>query len=335
VFESDRGEQGKNADIYVSGVDGLGVRRLTTDHAPDFVPVWSPDGRTIAFDSDRSGQTQVYAMDTDGSNQRLLIGGPGRSFVGSWAPDGTKLAFASDRDGNFEIYVAAADGTGVTRLTDNAASDYDPKWSPDGRRLLFVSFRDGEAELYLMDASGGYATNVTMNHTLDVRAGAAWSPDSSRILFSAHGNPRAELVPSIRADMGIASVLVWSAVFAIAALLLVGLGQLFGAITLVLTIEVTLVAALQANFRFIPPAIAGGLIVDLVLVASSRWLGGRGTAILAAALTPMAFFALYFLSLAVMGQLDWSVHLWLGGIALAGGIGLFVGWLGTRTLRFT
>jgi hypothetical protein len=137
-------------------------------------------------------------------------------------------------------------------------------------------------------------------------------------------------VLSIRADLGIASVLVWSAVFAVAALLLAGLGPPFGAITLVLTIEVTLVAALQANYRFIPPAIVAGLIVDLVLLATRRRVSRRGTAILAAAFMPMTFFALYFLALALLGQLDWSVHLWLGGIALAGGIGLFVGLLATH-----
>jgi hypothetical protein len=121
-------------------------------------------------------------------------------------------------------------------------------------------------------------------------------------------------------------------VFAIAALLLAGLGPPFGAMTLVLTIETTLVAVLQTNYQFIPPAIVSGLIVDLVLLAARRRLSRRGVAILAATFAPMAFFALFFLALAVMGQLDWSVHLWLGSIALAGGIGLFLGWLVTHKL---
>ena len=89
-------------------------------------------------------------------------------------------------------------------------------------------------------------------------------------------------------------------------------------------------AALQTNLRFILPAVLAGLIVDLSLGAGRRRLGRRGTAIVAAAITPMAYFALYFVALASLGLLDWSIHLWLGSIVLAGVIGSGIGWLVTR-----
>jgi Tol biopolymer transport system component len=330
VFESDRDEH-DNADIYVGAIDGSGIQRLTTDRAADFVPVWSPDGSAIAFDSDRSGQTQVYVMRTDGSDQHVVIDGPGRSFVGDWSPDGTRIAFASDRDGNFEVYVARADGSEVRQLTRNTASDYDPRWSPDGRRLAFVSFRDGDAELYVVDAAGGEATSLTRNHTMDERAGAAWSPDGSQILFSAHGYPRPELVPAIRADLGVASVIVWSASFAVTALLLAGLGPPLGAFTLVLGIEVALVALVQGHDRFIPVGVAAGLLVDIALLVSRGRLHARLVAILAATLAPAGFLGVYFAAIAAYREFDWSVHLSLGSLALAATIGLFIGWLGTRS----
>lgn len=68
-----------NWEIYLMGIDGSGVKRLTTHTANDGLPAWSPDGRTLAFVSDQSGAWAVWAMNPDGSNRRKLfdIGGGG------------------------------------------------------------------------------------------------------------------------------------------------------------------------------------------------------------------------------------------------------------------
>ncbi len=193
-----------------------------------------------------------------------------------------RIAFASNRDGDYEVYTADAAGSDVTQVTATDESDYDPRWSPDGARLLFVSFRDGEAELYLVDAEGGEPINLSRNATMDERAGATWSPDGAQILYSAHGNPPVEAVAYIRADLGVATVLVWSAVLAIVGLLIVSVGRPPGAFTLVLTINAVLVAAPHGNLRFLPAAIVAGLIVDLGLFVAGRRLSPRATTMLAA-----------------------------------------------------
>ena len=69
--------------------DGSGLRRLTRNTVGDRNPVWSPDGRRIAFESD----WQLNVMNADGSGQRRLTRNAGRNFAPAWSPDGQKIAF--------------------------------------------------------------------------------------------------------------------------------------------------------------------------------------------------------------------------------------------------
>ena len=66
-----------NWDIYALTIGETTARRLTTDPANDGLPAWSPDGRAIAFVSDRGGHWGLWVMDVDGSNPRLITVLPG------------------------------------------------------------------------------------------------------------------------------------------------------------------------------------------------------------------------------------------------------------------
>ena len=78
-----------NSEIFVVNADGSGERRLTRNTGRDSNPVWSPDGRRIAFESN----WQLNVMNADGSGQRRLTRNGGRNFAPAWSPDGQKLAF--------------------------------------------------------------------------------------------------------------------------------------------------------------------------------------------------------------------------------------------------
>ena len=91
-------------------------------------PAWSPDGKKIAFDSDRDGNWEIYVMNADGSNPINLTNNNGVDWYSTWSPDGRKIAFSSNRDGNFQIFVMNADGSNPIRLTKNKAWDEDPAW---------------------------------------------------------------------------------------------------------------------------------------------------------------------------------------------------------------
>ena len=135
-------------EVHRSRPDGMEPENLTGNPADDFDPAYSPDGRTIAFVSNRDGGTaKLHAMDADGENPRLLadLGGPVRRPM--WSPDGSRLAVQVLDRGEDAIYVVNADGTGSGRVGTGSF----PAWSPDGETVLFTE----NDSLFWRPAAGG------------------------------------------------------------------------------------------------------------------------------------------------------------------------------------
>jgi Tol biopolymer transport system component len=159
--------------------DGTGKRRLTQEGKQNFFPEWSPDGKRIAFTSDRSGSPQILVIDADGSNPKQLTT-EGGNMVPTWSPNGKRLAFVSNRSGHFEIWAMESDGTHQKQLTktDTAVWNNSAAWSPDGRRIAFYSTRSGHFAIWVTDPDGGHLTQLTSRYGdryPDSNA-PAWSP---------------------------------------------------------------------------------------------------------------------------------------------------------------
>src|SRR5436190_1080566 len=168
--------------IYVMNPDGSGGARVTNDTGGSVDPIWSPDGKRIAYANFHSGRSEVFVINVVGTGETQLTTDGG--FPGASSPDGTRIAFANSSDGDDEIFLMNPDGSGVTRLTDNTFRDFPTAWSPNGAQILFQSDRDGDEELYVMNTDGTGVTRLTNSPGRDEGDRAGWSPDGTRIVFS-------------------------------------------------------------------------------------------------------------------------------------------------------
>jgi WD40-like Beta Propeller Repeat len=160
--------------IYLMTADGNNPARLTNSGCVDQVPAWSPDGRTLYWESQCNGQkfkimaaelaygddSQYGVYATLVNVRELTTQGQGDNRFPRVSPDGKKLVITSYRDGNGEIYTMNPDGSGQTRLTNSGGDDEAASWSPNGQQLMFASSRDGSYRIYLMNADGSGQTQL-------------------------------------------------------------------------------------------------------------------------------------------------------------------------------
>jgi Tol biopolymer transport system component/CubicO group peptidase (beta-lactamase class C family) len=174
--------------LYVANADGSRQRWLTLS-AWIVGHVWSPDGRTIAFENLRDGNGEIYVVNADGSGQRRLTRNPAHDFAPAWSPDGRRIAFVRDHGRGSthgpEVYVMNADGRRQLRLVRRGRQ---PLWSPDGRRLAFTRGQGG-GSVYVVNADGSEERNVTRGSVRDF----AWSPDGRTIAFDSVRDGNSEI----------------------------------------------------------------------------------------------------------------------------------------------
>ena len=171
-----------NLDIWRVNLpitDGAAVKLISSSRLENEA-LYSPDGNSIAFLSNRSGSYEIWKCDSDGLNpvQLTSLGAP-LTAVPRWAADGKSIVFHSDPEGHFDVYVVNADRGAPRRLTSDPSVDASPTWSRNGKWIYFNSRGTGDPQCFKMPARGGPAQVV-------VSAGF-WcreSPDGSLFYFS-------------------------------------------------------------------------------------------------------------------------------------------------------
>lgn len=154
-----------NPELYMmNSSDGEEVERLTTHHALDVEPAWSPDGKSLIFSSGRASLAHLYTLDLESREIKRLTYAGQFNAAPSWSIK-NKIAFAAQLQSHFDIFVLNANGTNLQRLTEaeNRKNNEHPSWSPNGRHIVFSSNRSGKYGLYAMNEDGSNEKSLLEN----------------------------------------------------------------------------------------------------------------------------------------------------------------------------
>lgn len=185
---------GANTEIYLLDVARSRAYNLTRNEAYDGQPVWSPDGRHIAFVSDRDGRMNIYIMASTGGGLRRLSDGGARYRAPSWSSDGEYIIFHANFGAENDItYVARVDGSEIREITPGSNSYISMvdvgadsgsaanRRSPDGTYAIRLRYEEGWHFLVTDTATRTMANMVKIG--VEFTELPVWSPDGRKIAF--------------------------------------------------------------------------------------------------------------------------------------------------------
>ena len=146
-------EENGYARFFLYTLEGKPLLRLASGNWNDAAPSPSPDGKRIAFASDRSGYWDIYLLDLPTGEITQITNTPAYDSAPAWSPDGQWLAYETYDGNDLEIAALNIADPAVTPivLTDSDAADLSPAWSSQGRKIAFVSNRSGNPDIWMAD----------------------------------------------------------------------------------------------------------------------------------------------------------------------------------------
>ncbi|HTM58926.1 MAG TPA: Tol-Pal system beta propeller repeat protein TolB [Burkholderiales bacterium] len=174
-------KRGNRYELQISDYDGAGAETALASFEPIISPVWSPDGKRLAYVSFEAKKPVVYVHSLVDGKRRVIANFKGSNSAPAWTPDGNRLAVVLSREGGSQMFMINADGTGLRRLATSTSIDTEPRFSPDGQWIYFTSDRGGTPQLYRMPASGGEPQRISFEGSYNVTPRI--SPDGKTIAY--------------------------------------------------------------------------------------------------------------------------------------------------------
>ncbi len=170
-------------DIFTAPIEKGGTRNLTkSSDANDRFPSWSPDGKTIAYMSDKSGDDEVWLAAQDGSTapQQLTTGGSAQRYAPVWSPDGKKIVFGDKNGKVYVVTVATKQMQMIVDAPNGQIQDYD--WSPKSGYIAYsMNGRNGVSSVYIWSAEENKNYRVTPE--MFNAGGPTWDPSGGYLYF--------------------------------------------------------------------------------------------------------------------------------------------------------
>jgi serine/threonine protein kinase/Tol biopolymer transport system component len=183
----------ERADIFVLDLARGSETRLTSGQADNRAAVWSPDGKQIAFNSNREGKWDLYVRAADGSgSDRLLLKNGDRKFPLAWSPDGKFLLFIVQTPQATEMWTLDLTGSKAALYLPNSRLRADARFSPDGHFVAYSTADSGLPELYVSPFNpGSSAAHAAPSVKVSLQGGSspAWSADGKQLLYLTTGGP--------------------------------------------------------------------------------------------------------------------------------------------------
>ncbi|MCO6411405.1 MAG: PD40 domain-containing protein [Thiogranum sp.] len=163
-----------NNSVWIVGVDGTGLRKLTNQPGLAISPAWAPDANAIIYSSGKTVKAhELWKASVDGKRQEQISTGRATLKVDPAVSTAGDIAWSDNRHGSHDIWIHRKGGGEPVRITDMPEFEGEPSWSPDGKSLVFSVFRAGEQRIWVSDPEGLGARPIT---PADARSRApAWA----------------------------------------------------------------------------------------------------------------------------------------------------------------
>jgi TolB protein len=189
-------QEGTHTHLFAYQPEQLPFTRLTDGPWNDITPTISPDGRWVAFASNRGGYWDIYLLELISGKITRLTDTPEYDAHPSWSPDSTWLVYESYQNNSLDLLISPADGSqSPIVLSNHPAAEHSPAWSPQGRKIAFVSDRSGagnssstgKSEIWIADLDQpGDNRFVNISRSAEsIDSHPTWSPDGSQLAWSA------------------------------------------------------------------------------------------------------------------------------------------------------